>query len=455
MRQPRKSLTEGPILKVLLALSLPIIGINLLQTGYQLVDAFWVGRLGANAVAAVSISFPINFLLISLSSGFAFAGAILVAQYAGAKNLKMVNHVATQTLAMGFIIASVISFTAYQLSPQILTAIGVEEVIFDDANMFQRTIFIGLVFNFGFIMVESLFRGIGEIKIPLYINGATLLLNFFLDPLLIYGWGPIEAYGVRGAAISTLFTQFLAITIGLLVMFKGKTEFELKLKGFSFDFPLLRRAFNIGFPSSIEISARAFGLTMMTVLVAQFGTDVLAAYGVGSRLISFVIIIGLGLSKASTTLVGQNMGAQLVDRAEKTTNYASLMGLFGLTIVGLIFFVFADSLVRTFLTGDENVIQMGVDFMKITALSFGFMGMQMALIGALRGSGNTVASMILTIIGIWVIQFPLAWYLSNFTSLGYEGIWWSFPISYLLPALITLAWFKTGIWKRKQIINPA
>jgi putative MATE family efflux protein len=455
MRQPRKSLTEGPILKVLLALSLPIIGINLLQTGYQLVDAFWVGRLGANAVAAVSISFPINFLLISLSSGFAFAGAILVAQYAGAKNLKMVNHVAMQTLAMGFIIASVISFTAYQLSPQILTAIGVEEVIFDDANMFQRTIFIGLVFNFGFIMVESLFRGIGEIKIPLYINGATLLLNFFLDPLLIYGWGPIEAYGVRGAAISTLFTQFLAITIGLLVMFKGKTEFELKLKGFSFDFPLLRRAFNIGFPSSIEISARAFGLTMMTVLVAQFGTDVLAAYGVGSRLISFVIIIGLGLSKASTTLVGQNMGAQLVDRAEKTTNYASLMGLFGLTIVGLIFFVFADSLVRTFLTGDENVIQMGVDFMKITALSFGFMGMQMALIGALRGSGNTVASMILTIIGIWVIQFPLAWYLSNFTSLGYEGIWWSFPISYLLPALITLAWFKTGIWKRKQIINPA
>jgi putative MATE family efflux protein len=455
MRQPRKSLTEGPILKVLLALSLPIIGINLLQTGYQLVDAFWVGRLGANAVAAVSISFPINFLLISLSSGFAFAGAILVAQYAGAKNLKMVNHVAIQTLAMAFIIASVISFTAYQLSPQILKAIGVEEVIFNDANMFQRTIFIGLVFNFGFIMVESLFRGIGEIRIPLYINGTTLLLNFFLDPLFIYGWGPIEAYGVRGAAISTLFTQFLAITIGLFVMFKGKTEFELKLKGFSFDFPLLRKAFNIGFPSSIEISARAFGLTMMTVLVAQFGTEVLAAYGVGSRLISFVIIIGLGLSKACTTLVGQNMGARLIDRAEKTTNYASLIGFVGLTLVGLVFFVFADPLVRAFLTGDEDVIQMGVDFMKITALSFGFMGMQMALIGALRGSGNTVASMMFTIIGIWVIQFPLAWYLSHFTSLGYEGIWWSFPISYLLPSLITLLWFKTGIWKRKQIINPA
>ncbi|MFT6054052.1 MAG: putative MATE family efflux protein [Candidatus Endobugula sp.] len=455
MKPIRKSLTEGPILKVLLGLALPIIGINLLQTGYQLVDAFWVGRLGTNAVAAVSISFPINFLLISLSSGFAFAGAILVAQYAGAKNLAMVNHVAVQTLSMAFIIASVISAIAYTISPQILHAIGVEDVIFDDANLFQRTIFIGLVFNFGFIMVESLFRGIGEIKIPLYINAATLSLNFFLDPLFIYGWGPIQGYGVTGAAISTLFTQFLAIAVGLYFMFKGKTEFDLKLKGFSFDLPLLRRAFKIGFPASIEISARALGLTLMTVLVAQFGTEVLAAYGVGSRLISFVVILGLGLSKACTTLVGQNMGARLVDRAEKTTNYASIIGMVSLSLVGIIFFLFADTLVRMFLTGEESVIQMGVDFMKITALSFGFMGLQMALVGALRGSGNTIASMMFTIIGIWVIQFPLAWYLSNYTSLGYNGIWWSFPISYIVPALITLVWFKTGVWKRKVIINPA
>ena len=127
-------------------LALPIIGVNLLQTGYQLVDAFWVGRLGANAVAAVSISFPINFLLISLSSGFAFAGAILVAQYAGAKNIKMVNHVARQTLLMAFLISLIVSIVAYIFSPQILNIIGVEEIIFDEANLFQRTIFIGLIF---------------------------------------------------------------------------------------------------------------------------------------------------------------------------------------------------------------------------------------------------------------------------------------------------------------------
>ncbi|WP_421978670.1 MATE family efflux transporter [Roseivirga seohaensis] len=455
MKSPRKSLTEGPILKTLTMLALPIIGVNLLQTGYQLVDAFWVGRLGANAVAAVSISFPINFLLISLSSGFAFAGAILVAQYAGAKNIKMVNHVARQTLLMAFLISLIVSIVAYIFSPQILNIIGVEEIIFDEANLFQRTIFIGLIFNFGFIMFQSLLRGVGEVKIPLYINGATLLLNFFLDPLFIYGWGPIQAYGVTGAAVSTLVTQFLSIAVGMYILFKGTTEIKLSMKAFSFDWPLLKKAFKLGFPSSIEISARALGLTLMTVLVARFGTEVLAAYGVGSRLISFVVILSLGLSKACTTLVGQNMGAKRIDRAEKTTYYSSVIGFISLSIVGLIFFIFAEPLTRAFLAGDDHVVEMGVDFLKITSLSFGFMGLQMSIIGALRGSGNTISSMILTIIGIWAIQFPVAWFLSSHTALGYNGLWWSFPISNVIPALITLGWYKTGKWKNKNLVHAS
>ncbi|KYG72154.1 putative MATE family efflux protein [Roseivirga ehrenbergii] len=455
MKSARKSLTEGPILKTLTMLALPIIGVNLLQTGYQLVDAFWVGRLGANAVAAVSISFPINFLLISLSSGFAFAGAILVAQYAGAKNIKMVNHVARQTLLMAFLISLIVSIVAYIFSPQILNIVGVEEIIFDDANLFQRTIFIGLIFNFGFIMFQSLLRGVGEVKIPLYINGATLLLNFFLDPLFIYGWGPIQAYGVTGAAVSTLVTQFLSIAVGMYILFKGTTEIKLSMKAFSFDWPLLKKAFKLGFPSSIEISARALGLTLMTVLVARFGTEVLAAYGVGSRLISFVVILSLGLSKACTTLVGQNMGAKRIDRAEKTTYYSSVIGFTSLSIMGLIFFILAEPLTRAFLAGDDHVVEMGVDFLKITSLSFGFMGLQMSIIGALRGSGNTISSMILTIIGIWAIQFPVAWFLSSHTALGYNGLWWSFPISNVIPALITLGWYKTGRWKSKNLVHAS
>ncbi|WP_420386968.1 MATE family efflux transporter [Roseivirga sp.] len=453
MTRKRLALTTGSILKGLVALALPIIGANLLQTGYQLVDAFWVGRLGSNAVAAVSVSFPVNFLLISLSSGFAFAGTILVAQYAGAKNIKMINHVATQTLTMVIIMSIVLSSLAYSLSPAILRLLGVEQVIFQDANIFQRTIFVGLVFNFGFIMFQSLMRGIGEVRIPLYINGATLALNFILDPLFIYGWGPVPAYGVTGAAVSTLATTSLSAFIGFYILFKGKTDFQLSVKGFSFDLPLLKKAFRLGTPSSVEISARALGLTIMTGIAAKFGTDVLAAYGVGARLISFVVIFGLGLLHASSTFVGQNMGAQQVDRAERGAVYAAWIGFVGLTIIGIFFFFFAEPLVRAFMDASDEVVQMGADFLRVTSLAFGFMGAQLALVGTLRGSGNTVESMILTIIGIWLIQFPFAWITSEMETFQEFGVWWSFPVSYVLPCILTVIWFKRGKWRDKKVIG--
>lgn len=453
MKQAKKSLTEGSILKALIALSLPVIGTNLLYSGYQLVDAFWVGRLGSNAVAAVSISFPVNFLLISLTSGFAFAGSILVAQYAGAKNIKMINHVATQTLVMIMMMSLVLSAVAYGLSPHILQWLGVEQEIFADANLFQRVIFIGLIFNFIFILFQSLLRGIGEVRIPLYINALTLGLNFLLDPLFIYGWGPIPAYGVAGAAYSTLATLAIAAFIGIYILFNGKTDFKLTFHQFKFDFPLLKKAFKLGMPSSLEISARALGLTLLTGVAAKFGTDVLAAYGVGARLISFVVIVGLALMKANAALVGQNIGAIKLDRAEKTTNYAASISFVSLTLIGILFYVFAEPIVLTFLTGSNEVVDMAVSFIKITSPTFGFMGMQLALVGTFRASGNTVESMLFTIIGIWVIQFPFAYIVSNMESMSYLGIWWSFPVSYVLPAIISLVWYKTGAWKKKKIIN--
>mgnify|MGYP000371477241 CR=1 FL=1 len=453
MKQGKVSLTEGSILKALVALALPIIGTNLLYSGYQLVDAFWVGRLGANAVAAVSISYPVNFLMISLSSGFAFAGSILVAQYAGAKNLKMVNYVATQTLIIVLFMSLVLSAIAYILSPQILYWLGVEQEIFADANLFQRVIFIGLVFNFSFILFQSLLRGIGEVKIPLYINALTLGLNFLLDPLFIYGWGPIPAYGVAGAAYSTLATLAIAAFIGIYILFYGKTDFQLTFKKFKLDLGLLKKCFKLGMPSSMEISARALGLTLLTGLAARLGTEVLAAYGVGARLISLVVVVGLALMKANAALVGQNIGAMKMDRAQKTSDYAAIISFASLTFIGIVFYVFAEPIVRAFLSADDKTIAMGVSFIKITAPSFGFMGMQLAIVGTLRGSGNTLESMMFTIIGIWVIQFPFAIITSNMDSMGYLGIWWSFPVSYVLPAIITLIWYKTGAWKRKRVIG--
>ena len=447
----RPNLTQGPILKSLLTLALPIVFGNLLQTGYQLVDAYWVGRLGANAVAAVAVCFPINFLLIAIGSGFSVAGSVLVAQNFGARKLQMVNHIAAQSLVLETALALVLTVGAYAASPLILHLFGVGPDIFELANSFQRVLMLGLVFNFGFIMFQSLMRGVGEVRIPLYINIGTLLLNFALDPLFIDGWGPIPAYGVAGAARATLVTQVLSFAISLVVLLRGKSGIQLTFKGFRPDFPLMGRSVKLGLPSSVDLSARALGLSMMTGLATAFGTTVLATYGIGSRILALGIIPALGISLACSTLVAQNIGARNLPRARQTANYAIVISFVGLLLVGAAGWLAAGPLVGFFLKGDEAVSRDAVEFVHIAVGSLCFTGVQQCISGALRGAGNTLGAMILTIISVWVLQFPIAWYLSRHTGLGFHGIWWSFVLSNVLSALLAGGWYLRGQWLNKDL----
>src|ERR1043166_1284754 len=192
-------LLEGPILRSLLKLAIPISLANILQAAYQLIDAFWVGRLGGNAVAAVSVSTPIMFLTIGLGAGLAIAGSTLAAQYFGARNQEMVDHVAAQTLVMVFIVSVVLGSLGYIATPAILHLMGVAPEVYSGALGFMRVSFIGLVFNFFFFMFNALMRGVGEAKLPVYIVLGTVILNFALDPLFIFGWHGIPAMGGHGA----------------------------------------------------------------------------------------------------------------------------------------------------------------------------------------------------------------------------------------------------------------
>ena len=450
----RPNLTQGSILKALLTLALPIVLGNLLQTGYQLVDAFWVGKLGAGAVAAVAVSFPVNFLLLALGSGFSVAGSVLVAQNYGARKLDVVNHVAAQVLVLETALALALTVVAHVASPFILHRLGVGPDIFDQANQFQRVLFWGLTVNFGFLMFQALMRGVGEVRIPLYINIGTLALNFLLDPLFIYGWGPVPGYGVAGAAVATLITQALSAAVGLVVLLRGRAGIQLSYRGFQPDWALMRRAFRLGGPSSIDLSARALGMAMLTALAAHFGTQVVATYGIGSRILAVGIIPALGVSLACSTLVAQNIGAGNLPRALRTATYAMGISFAGLLALGVAGFLAAGPLVGFFLEGDEAVRQQAVEFVRIAVFSLCFTGVQQSVSGALRGAGNTLAAMVLTIIGVWGLQFPVAWYLSHHTALGFRGLWWSFGVSNVLSALVALAYYRWGKWQTQRLAAP-
>ena len=460
-----KHLLEGSVIKSLLTLSWPIILANLLQTAYNLTDTFWVGRLGPNAVASVSISFPIIFLLISIGSGLTLAGTILVSQYKGKKDQKTIDHISTQTIILIASISVFISVVGYLLSPFLLGLMGAEPAVYNDAVSYLKISFMGMIFLFMFGVFQSLLRGVGDAKTPLYVIFFSVILNLILDPLLIFGFWFIPPLGVVGAAFATIGTQSVAAILGLYILLNGKHSIHIKPKDFKPDFKLMKRMFFLGLPASIEQSMRALGMTVMTFLVTSFGTITIATYGIGTRILSFIIIPAIGISIATSTLVGQNIGAGKSDRAKKITKISSELSFITLTLVGIILFLFSYQIAEFFIPNELEVIESSSLFIRIMALTFGFIGFQQALLGAFRGAGNTMITMVLSIVSLWIFQFPIAYLLSNNASLGEVGIWLSFPISNILSAIIAIIWNKKRSLKEnrpvfedeltKEIMNEA
>ncbi|MBJ7881741.1 MATE family efflux transporter [Gelidibacter salicanalis] len=452
MSTPKKNkFTEGKIISSLLSLALPIIFANILQSAYQLIDTFWLGRLGADAVAAVSLSFPLLFLVLSIGAGLTLAGTVMVARYQGANNQQLVNFSSSQSVFLIFLTSIVLAVISYFAAGPLMKIIGAGPDIIEDSVTYFKVSSVGFVFLFLFFIFQSLMRGIGNVMLPVYIVLCTVILNAVLDPLFIYGYGAIPGYGVAGAAVASVITQAVASTIGMFILFRGKHGIKIALSAMYFNMENLKRTFNLGFPASIEQSTRALGMTMMMMIVTSFGSDIVAAYGIGARMLSFIVVPALGLGIATTSLVGQNIGALKIKRAEKVAKLSAKVAFFGFTGLGLIMFLVAEPLTAFFIPDDTQVIKDGALFIKIMSLSFGFLGLQQVMNGTFNGAGFTKASMFISIMTLWIVRFPLAYILSNTMGIGPEGIWWSFPISNFIAGIVAFIYFKTGYWKKRVI----
>jgi len=451
--RPRAPLTEGSITLNLLRLAVPIIISNMLQTAYQVVDTFWVGRLSAEAVAAVSFCFPISFLLIALGGGLPIAGTVLLAQYTGRGDEDATNHVAAQTLLMVFLISLVLAAVGYSVATPIMRLMGAAPDVLPDAVRFFQIAVLGFIFVFAFFAYQALMRGRGIVYPPMLIVFITVVINFALDPLLIFGWGPLPRMGVAGSAMATLLTQALAAGIGLTLMVRGRHGIHLKWRNLRPDMALMSKIFRIGFPSSIEQSTQALGMTVMTMLVAGFGTIPVAAYGIGVRVMSCALVPAIGLSVATSALVGQNIGAGQMERAERTNLVSCSLAFVSLTLAGLLVFFVAPSIGIFFIPQGGPVIGQSAVFIRSIALTFGFIGLQQVLTGSLRGAGDTVAPMVLAMISLWMMRFPLAYILSAHTSLHVRGIWYTFPITTVISAAMAGYWFKWGGWRNKRLLD--
>ena len=439
------------VLMQILRLAGPMVIAGMVQTVYHIINALWVGRLGADAVAVVSICLPINLLLISLGGGLSLAGSILIAQNIGAKRHNDVNKVAAQTLTCLSGFSILLSIAGYFLAPQILLLMGGDEAIFDATLSYLRITFASaLVLTLSSAAIAIL-RGMGESKAPLPIILSSVLINAALDPLLIYGWGAIAAMGVTGAAYATLVTQLITAVLGLRLMLEARFGLAIRLADLRPDWPMIAQIFRLGIPASVEHSMQAVVLSIMTILVTAFGTVAVAAYGIVFRLYSFAIIPAFSISMAVSILVGQSIGAGNAALAIRMTRVAALFNVAMMSAMSVLVFYSAETIISLFVPGDIQLVASGSFVLRVFMLSMPLIAILLSLRGAFRGAGDTFNTMVLTLAGIWLNQIPLAYLLSRPSFWGEYGLWYSQLVGAVLNAVVAVAYFNSRRWLKKAL----
>lgn len=463
------NVTDGQLLKPLVVLSLPIVLSQMLQVGYNLADTFWVGRLGQEAVSALSYSWPLVFLMISVAGGFTVAGTVLVAQNKGAGNDDRVDYAAGQTIAFVAVVAAVFSVLGYVLTPSLVSLVGATPGTVEYALSveYTRTIFLGVVFMFGFFIFQALLRGWGDTRTPLYLMALGVALNVILDPFLILGFDQnvllsglgldglqswlyattgFEGFGVQGAAIATVFSRGVGAILGMYWLVSGKVGIHLSLSDFKLDPTMVKRIVSLGAPSSVEQSTRALGITVLTALVAFAGDDAVAALGIGNRLNSLVFLPALGLARGTETVVGQNLGTDQAERAKRAVGYSSGIVAVVLALAGAVAYLFAEPITAVFIPGAPDVIAIGADYLRIIGPTFLFIGVFQVVQGAFRGSGSTRTAMVFAILSLWVFRLPPAYVFMEWLGMGATGVWYAIALSNVLAMLATALWFLRGTW---------
>ncbi|MFC7116051.1 MATE family efflux transporter [Natronoarchaeum sp. GCM10025703] len=473
---------DGKLLKPLIMLASPIILTQLLQVGYNLADTFWVGRVGSDAVAALSYSFAIIFLMVSVAGGFTVAGTVLIAQNKGAGNESQSHHVAGQTISFVTLLSVLCAVLGYLLTPTLMQFVGANPGTdaYAYAVQYTRIIFLGVQFMFWFFIFDALMRGWGDTKTPLYLMIVSVAVNLLVDPIFILGFDDnvlfawltaipgldglaleawlyeatgFEGWGVAGAAVATILSRGAAAMIGMYLLFSGRTGLKPSLSDLRPKRTTVRKIVDLGLPTAGEQGFRSFGITALTAIVAIAGTDAVAAYGIVQRLASLVFLPAMGLARGTETAVGQNLGANQIKRAKQAVGMSSaiIVGVFSL--VGVVAYTYAEPITGVFITGEgaAGVIEVSSAYLVIAAPTFAFLGIFQVVLGAFRGSGSTRTAMFLSIQELWIYRIPVAYFLVVYTDLGVIGVWYAMAFSYVASAVTTGLWFLRGTWTDNEV----
>lgn len=446
-----RDFTQGSILVGLIILAIPMILEMSMESLFAIVDTFFVAKLGPESVAVVGLTESVLVLIYAVSIGLAIGATATVARRVGEKDMEGAARTATHAVYLGVIVAVVMGVVGVMLAPTILRWLGAEPQVIELGTPFFQIMFASNVVIVMLFLLNGIFRGAGDAAIAFRVLVLANGLNILFCPMFIFGIGPFPELGVTGAAVATVCGRGVGVLYaGWCLFFRKNGRLHVHADHWKFNPELLTNLLRLSGTAILQFLIATASWTALIRIVAVFGSVALAGYQIGLRVIMFVILPAVGLANAAATLVGQNLGAEQPERAERSVWIAGGLNAAILGFAGIFFVLFSDFVISIFTT-DPQVSGYGRDCLRIVGYGYAFYGLGMVMESSFNGAGDTWTPTYLNFFIFWLFEIPLAYLLADYYDYGPQGVFWAITIAFSLLAVTAALLFRRGKWKLKEV----
>lgn len=441
--------TEGNLDRAILLLAIPMILETAMESLFAVVDIFFVSKLGEDAMATVGLTESLVVLVIAIALGLSFSTTAFVARRIGERNPEEASHGAAQSILIGVSVSVAIGLAGVFLAPDLLQLMGAGPGVLQHA-VFGRIVLGGSGTLMMLFLLNAVFRGAGDAVIAMRVLWLANAINIVLNPCLIFGWGPFPEMGIAGSATGTVIGRGTGVLYQLWMLRKGTGRIHIRAHHWKPDRTLLRHILKPALNGMLQIFVATASWTALVRIAALYGSTVLAGYTVAIRVVMFSILPSWGLSNAAATLVGQSLGAKKPERAEAAVWKAGFFNCIFLGSLSVVFMIWPDSILRVF-TGEPGVISSGAACLRIISSTYVFYAYGMILLQAFNGAGDTATPTRINVITYWVVQIPVAWFVSQQLGWGANSIFWAVALAEVVLSVLAVAEFRRGRWKQALI----
>jgi len=450
VRGSHQDYTIGSLNRAILLLAVPMVLEMVLESLFAVVDVFWVGRLGANAVATVGLTESMLSIVFAVAMGLSLSTTAMVARRIGEKDPEGAADASVQAIILGLVVSVAIGLPCLIYAPNLLRLMGASPEIVATGSGYTRICLGGSCAVLLLFLNNAIFRGAGDAAIAMRLLWVSNILNLVLDPCLIFGWGPFPRLGVTGAALATFTGRSIGVLYQFYRLMKGTERIHVLRRQIRVHAQVLWKLIRVSMTGILQFAIAHTSWIGLVRIVSIFGAAALAGYTIAIRIVVFLILPSWGLSNAAATLVGQNLGAGKPDRAESAVWRTGLYNMIFLGTLGVFFAIFAEPAVRLF-THDPAVVPLAAACLRI--VSYGNIGYAygMVMLQAFNGAGDTITPTIVNFFGFWLLEIPLAYWLAIRVHMQSNGPFWAIVVAEAAIAGTSAILFKQGRWKKQKI----